>query len=114
MPSRSNAVITSGRPSSQAFASAAAEKHEAALRHIGEQRIAVAEMAIRRSRAHPGQARGIGERESGRTFLGDQFKRGAHQGFFQIAVVIAARAALAPSHVKGLYMNPRPIASLKK
>ena len=86
-------MSTSGLPSSQACASASVELLEAAQRDVGEQRVAVAVMPVGRGRAHARPARGVGKGEAGRTFFGDQFERGAHQGFLQIAVVIAARAA---------------------
>ena len=66
---------------------------EAAQRDAGQKLVAVAEMPIRRRRAHAGPARRFGKGEAGRPLLRDQFERGAKQRFFQIAVVIAARAS---------------------
>ena len=68
------------------------EQLEAAARHIGHQRVAVAEMAIGRRRADPGRARRVGEGEARRPFSRDQLERGADQRLAQIAVVIAAPA----------------------
>ena len=68
---------------------------ETAPRHVGDEFVAIAEMPVRRGRADAGEARGFGERKTGRAFLGDQLQRGADQRLFQIAVVIAARAVMA-------------------
>src|SRR5262245_38333133 len=64
-------------------------------------------MPIRRGRTHTGPARGIGEGEARRTLFRNQFERGIHQGFFQVAMVIAAGgvAAFAPSHVNRFYIK---------
>src|SRR5262245_19524646 len=64
-------------------------------------------MPIRRGRTHTGPARGIGEGEARRTLFGNQFERGIHQGFFQIAMVIAAGGvtAFTPSHVNRFYIK---------
>src|SRR5262249_30563304 len=53
--------------------------------------------------------RGFRKSETRRAFLRDQLERGADQGLFQVAVVVAALAAplLGPAHVKGLYMTRR-------
>ena len=51
-------------------------------------------MPVGRGRADTGPARGFGEGETGGAFLGDKLERGADQRFLQIAVVIAARAAM--------------------
>ena len=77
---------------------------EAAPRDVGEQLVAVAEMAVRRGRADAGPARRIGKGEPRRPFLGDQLERGADQRFLEVAVVIAART-FRPAHVKGVYMT---------
>src|SRR5580700_8863241 len=66
------------------------EQFEAAARHIGEQCLAVAKMAVGSRRAYPGGARRVGEGEPGRSFLGNQVERGADQRLAQIAVMIAA------------------------
>lgn len=74
---------------------------EAAAGDIGDQRIAVAKMPIRRGRTDPGRARRIGKGEPARTFLGDQVERGLDQRLAQIAVVIAAtpvRPSSRPAH----------------
>jgi hypothetical protein len=67
-------------------------------------------MTIRRSRADAGRARGIGKGEAARPLLSDQLDRGTHQGFLQVAMVIAARltSTVFPAHVKGLYMSREP------
>ena len=67
---------------------------EAAQRDVGEKLVAVAEMAIGRGRTDARPARRLGKGETRRPLLRDQFQRGAQQRFFQIAVVIAARAVL--------------------
>ena len=68
----------------------ALEQLEAAPGDVGEQRVAVAEMPVRRRRADPGPARRVGEGEPGRSLLRDQVERGADQRLAQIAVMIAA------------------------
>src|SRR6185503_17926103 len=72
---------------------------EAALRDVGQERVTVAVVPIRRGRADTGPTRRVRKGEAGRPLLRNQFKRGAHQSFLEIAVVIAARAvAPAPTH----------------
>ena len=84
------------------------EQFEPAPRDIGDQRLAVAEMAVGRCRADPGRARCVGKGEPGRPFLRDKAERGVDQRLAQIAVVIAApraRVLSAPSHVRAFYMR---------
>src|SRR5262245_3408959 len=69
------------------------ELFETAASDIGNQRVAIAEMAIRCSRADPGRAGGIGKGEARRPFLGDQVKRSLDQRLAQVAVMIAAASA---------------------
>ena len=81
---------------------------ESAQRDIGQQIVAVAEVAIRRRRADAGPARGIGKGEAGGALLRNQFEGGTHERFAQIAVVIAARAmpvVLRPAHVNSFYIS---------
>ena len=58
---------------------------------FGEQRIAVAEMAIGRRGADAGEPRRLGEAEADRPMLLDQPARRFEQHLLQIAVVIGAR-----------------------
>src|SRR5215471_16543321 len=86
---------------------------EATPRNIGEQRVAIAKMPIRRGRANTRPARRVGEGEAGRPFLRDQLKRSAHQGFLETAVVIAARSGTpAPFHVNRINMSPAGASTL--
>ena len=79
----------------------------AVLCDVGQEFVAVAKVPVRRRRTHAGPARRIGESEPRRSLFGNQFERGTHQGFFQIAVVIAAGrvATFAPSHVNRFYIK---------
>src|SRR5215469_17897945 len=85
------------------------ELFESAQRDAAEKFIAVAEMPIRRGRAHACPPRGLGKGEARRSFLRDQFQSGAEQRFFQVAVVITARptapAMPRPAHVNSSYMS---------
>src|SRR5205807_2981891 len=75
---------------------------EAAQGDIGDQRVAVAEMAVGRSRADPGPARRLGKGKAGRPLARDQIERRLDQRLAQIAVVIAAalpRSLFRPPHV---------------
>src|SRR5262245_52957763 len=86
---------------------------EATPRNIGEQRVAIAKMPIRRGRANTRPARRVGEGEASRPLLRDQLKRSAHQGFLEIAVVIAAWSGTsAPFHVNGINMSPAGTSTL--
>jgi hypothetical protein len=81
-----------------------------ALGDAREEFVPVAEVTVRRRRADAGRARGLGEGEAGRSFLGDQVERCLQQRLFQVAVVVSAFAAAAipisaPAHVKGYYIN---------
>ena len=75
---------------------------------LGQELVAVAEMPIGRGRTDARPARGFCEGEPGRPLLGDQLERGAHQRLFQIAVMVAARAAFpfvtSPAHVNSIYI----------
>ncbi len=80
------------------------EALEAAARDVGHQRVAIAEMAVGSGGAHARLPRGLGEGEAGRPLLGDEVEGGIHQGFPQVAVVIAAPPAAAvpmPAHGVG-------------
>jgi len=82
------------------------EQVEAAPRHVDQEIVAVTEMPVRRRRAHARRARRFREREAARPFLRNEIERRLDQRFFQVAVVIAARAAVArPAHVKGFYIT---------
>src|ERR1700757_3103725 len=63
-------------------------------------------MPVRRSRTDAGRACRLRKGEAARPLLGDEVERGPHQGFLQIAVMVAARWCL-PAHVKDLYMTTR-------
>src|SRR5262249_37571606 len=88
------------------------EQLEAPPRHVGHQRIAIAEVAIGGSRAYAGGARGLGEGEAGGALGGAEVEGGADQRLAQIAVVIAATLLVAvaaiplPAHVNSSYMSP--------
>src|SRR4029079_16665065 len=89
------------------FGERACELFEASPSDIGEQRVAIAKMPVGRRRADASPARGFGEGETRRSLFGDKFKRGAHQGFLEVAMVIAARSVTsAPFHVNGINMSP--------
>src|SRR5262249_2918924 len=90
------------------------EALEAAPRHIGHERVAVAKMAIGCRRTHAGRARGVGEGEASGAFLGDDVQRRANQLLAQIAVVIAAPAMPMPCHVRKSYITVRRRARGKK
>jgi len=98
-----------GTPVVPGFRQRRLELLEAALGDAGEQLVAVAEVTVRRGGADAGHARGIGKGKAGRALLPDQVERGLQQRFAQIAVMIAALAALilvfAPAHVKDFYMS---------
>ncbi len=68
------------------------EAFEAAPRDVGHQRVAVAEMAVRRGGADAGSARGVREGEACRPLLGDEIERRRDERLAQIAVMIAAPA----------------------
>src|SRR5262249_1171010 len=78
--------------------------------------VAVTEMPIGRCRTDPRPSCSFREGKPGWSFLRDQLERGADQGLFQIAVVIAARtgtpALPGPAHVKGFYMTRRVPSTL--
>src|SRR4029453_8388655 len=82
---------------------------EAAPRHVGHELVAVAEVPVGRRRTDPGPARRLRKGEAGGPLLRDQFQRRVDQGFFQVAVVVAARARPSalpgPAHVKSVYMT---------
>src|SRR5262249_325832 len=83
------------------------ELFEAAPCDIGEQRITIAKMPVWRRRADARPAPGVGEGETPDALLSDQLKRGAHQGFLEVATVIAALSGTsAPFHVNGINMSP--------
>src|SRR5215471_6551726 len=82
---------------------------EAAPCHVDQQLVAVAEMPVGCRRAHSCPAGSFREGKAGGALLRDQFQRGADQGLFEIAMVIAAGARTSafsrPAHVKGSYMT---------
>ena len=83
------------------------EAGEAIAGDLGEQRVAVAEMAVGRRGADAGKPRRLGETEPDRPMLLDELAGGLEQDLFQVAVVIGARPALIiGAHVKGFYMKP--------
>ena len=87
---------------------------EAAARDIGDQRIAVAEMAVGCCRADAGRAGGIRKSEPRRALFRDQVEGGLDQRFAQIAVMIPsapARPLSRPAHVKCFYIKARQSAS---
>src|SRR5205823_2940289 len=85
------------------------ETREALARHVGEQRLAIAEVAIGRGGRHAGRTRGVSEGEAGRALLLDQLAGGLDQGLAQIAVVISTLAGTPfPAHVKAVYIKQRP------
>ena len=116
MPSRSNAVDGIGPAVVPGARQRRFELLEAAPRDIGQQLVAVAEMAVGRRRADAGPARGLGEGEARRALLGDQFQRRADQRLLEIAVVVAARtrraAVFGPAHVKSLHDGRRRVDSI--
>src|SRR5215831_2026722 len=65
-------------------------------------------MVIGRGWTHPRPPRGLGESETRRSFLRDQFQGGAQQRLFQVTVVVAAWATpliFRPAHVNSFYMS---------
>jgi len=87
---------------------------EPALRNIGEQRIAVAEMAVRRRRTDTCRTRRVGKREPSRALLRDQRERRLDQRFLEVAVVVAASQIRPPRLSRlgeGPYSNPATTAS---
>src|SRR5689334_14055902 len=85
------------------------EPLESTQRKVSEKFIAVTEVAIGCGRAHARPPRGLGKGEARWSFLCDQFQGGAQQRFFQVAMVIAARATAPvvsrPAHVNSFYMS---------
>jgi len=81
------------------------EALEALARHVGQKRLAVAEVAIGRRRTDACGARGIGEGEARRAFFLDQLARSLDQRFAQIAVMVRALGPTFPTHVKGVYIK---------
>src|SRR5262245_782628 len=86
---------------------------ETGARHLGEKRIAVAEMAVGRGGADPGKPRRLGQAEARGPVLLDQLARRFEQHLTQVAVVIGMRAppAVRGTHVKSFYMKPLAAAS---
>ena len=75
------------------------EHHEPLPRHLLDQFLAAAEVAIGRRRAHPRGPRRLGEREAERPLLLDQRQRRLDQRLPQVAVVVAlARLGIAVDH----------------
>jgi hypothetical protein len=62
---------------------------EAALRDLGHERVAAAEVAVEGGRRHPDELGGVGQREAAEPALGDEAPRGLDQRLLQIPVVIA-------------------------
>ena len=62
---------------------------EAAKRHLGQQGILVAEMAIGRGGTHACPARGIDQREALRTALAQQLASGLDQSISKVAMMVA-------------------------
>ena len=81
------------------------EALEALARHVGQQRLAIAEVTVGRRRADARRTRGVGEGEAGRALFLDQLARGLDQRLAQIAVVIGALGSTFPTHVKGVYIE---------
>src|SRR5437879_4844152 len=78
------------------------EQLEAAQCDIGDQRVAVAEMTIRRGGAGPRRAGSLGKRKTGRPLASAQIEGRLDQRLAQIAVMIAAalpRSVSRPPHV---------------
>ena len=71
--------------------------------HDGEF-VAVAEVTVGGSGAHPGPPGGLREGEAGRPLLGNQLHGGTHQRLAQIAVMVATRP-FRPAHVNSSYMS---------
>ena len=69
---------------------------EAVAGELGKERIAVAEMPVRRGGAYAGEPCRLGEAEAGRSILLDQLAGRLEQDLFQIAVMIGARPSPAP------------------
>src|SRR6516225_10094873 len=87
------------------------KQFEPAASDIGDQSVAVAEVAVGCGRANPGRSRGICKGEPGVTFFRDQVEGCLDQRLAQIAVMIAAASARPlsrPAHVKGFYISLRP------
>src|SRR5262249_45905311 len=86
---------------------------EAAPRDVGQKLVAIAEMPVRRGRAHARPTRPLGKGEAGRALLRDQLERRAHQGLLEVAVVIAALTAVRfPAHVSDLYIDSDAASTL--
>ena len=89
--------------------SAVCEQLEAALGDIGQQRVAVAEMAVGRRGADPGRARRVGEGEArpAPSARSDRARRGsAPRADCRDDSPCAARPVFRPAHVNGSYMSP--------
>ncbi len=89
------------------------EAIEPAAGDLGEQRLAVAEMAVGRGGTDAGKPRRLGQAEAGRPILLDERAGGLEQDLLQIAVMIGTRAAPAVvggRHVSGFYFKARPEA----
>ena len=73
-------------------------------------------MPVGRARTNARPARRFSKGEAGGTFLGNEIERSFHQGFPQVAVVIAAlftvALVFAPTHVNGVYMITGPNAAV--
>src|SRR6516164_4556455 len=81
---------------------------EPAPRDVGDQRVAVTEMAIGGGGADPGPARGIGKGKPCRALFCNQVEGGLDQRLAQIAVVISAppaRPLFRPPHVNIVYIK---------
>ena len=83
------------------------ELGETLQRHFSHERIAVAEMPVRRSAGYAHQARHFGEAEPGGPVFPDQLQRGLHHGFPQVAMMVAIAPALgvAKAHVNRAYIT---------
>ncbi len=66
------------------------EALEAALGDLGEEGVAIAEVAVRRGRADAGEPRRFGQAEAERAVLLDQLARRLEQHLFEVAVMIGS------------------------
>ena len=80
---------------------------EPAARHLGNQRVAVTEMAVGGRRANTDGAGDLRHRQSGEAPVLDHVERRLHQRLPQVAVVVAARIVL--GHVGRSYITSGPL-----
>src|SRR5262249_46460287 len=79
------------------------ELREAAQRYVRQKLVAIAKMPVRSRGTDASGTRRFSKCEPGGALLGDQVERRLHQGFLEVAVVIAARSRF-PAHVNSFYM----------